>query len=273
VTQRDLFVRHASAHPRGYWREGEKRFGSTAEDPPRYKKLTVAKMNALGGDSGFTTNVERISDELYADRGRALREIAEHGAKADEDEAYVVTRHTLLGRMRENKQLAYEHLKDAITLALEHTTGDPDLVDEWITSWEHLDTEVWHNGRGGWKFGDGAGGVFAHATLKDINRAYAEATGESLAYAAAEAADLIDQLSDLGLTPGDLGLAVDAAQSIDAATWDQVNTLKMVADDLEDAGLSFDDLPDLGYALDQIDPDALRAALGEYELTDDDLPF
>lgn len=132
------FAHHGSTHPRGYWTRQDKRLGVTQHDPARYRRYTLDQLQARG-DADDTFNYRDTFDWLTADKTRAIEE-QERGAALQRDDVIeagsrAVTKHTILGRMRETKRAAYyrrrNDLADAMRAAGLSDAEVLDQLDQW----------------------------------------------------------------------------------------------------------------------------------------------
>uniref|UniRef100_A0A6M3JRW5 Uncharacterized protein n=1 Tax=viral metagenome TaxID=1070528 RepID=A0A6M3JRW5_9ZZZZ len=133
-----IVKRMRSLHPRGYWTDEDERPGVTKLDPPRYRRFSMPEMVHRGWVNPLlSTDYDTVKDELHLE-AQTLKNIEDQrlmGANAPTSgrPEMVVTRHTVLGRLRNYKQWAYE---DGIRRLLD--TLDLDVAE----SWDHLDVDA-----------------------------------------------------------------------------------------------------------------------------------
>lgn len=134
TSQGELFeVRHESSNDRGFWLPCEPRQGVTDEDPKRYRRFTLEQLQERGeAAGGYTTQNEHV----IADIDNQIRQAI---AGNYEDQAPVRTRHTLLGRKREQKQAAYYQMRESLAQEAEAAGLSDADVDDLIDAWDDLE--------------------------------------------------------------------------------------------------------------------------------------
>lgn len=127
-------IEYESSNPRGYYRATDPRPGSTADDPPRYKKHSHRQLVSRG----YVPHVaEAFADEAHSVLSAEFRDVWKHAPQ------YAVkTRHTYLGRMREYKLTDWiagvKRMQDELAAA----GFSDDEADELIGRWAQMDIEI-----------------------------------------------------------------------------------------------------------------------------------
>ena len=214
-TGQPWFVVRQSRNKRGYWREGEPRPGVTEDDPPRYRKHTLAELLEAGAAADIGMGTEDAAKQVYEMKRRAIREVRDRGALADAGIQAGVTRHTLLGRRREIKRMAYYTRRAEIEDALRSAGLDDDEIAEYLDTWDNdADIRIVENREGGRTFFQ-----LYDETNKQIGRDYDLAELQEIATLGTEleaefgewkerqeeARALLDQLEAAGVTVEELG--------------------------------------------------------------------
>jgi len=241
-------VRHESGNPRGYWLPCEPRQGVTDSDPIRYRRFTLDQLQQRGeADPRYTTDQRDVIADITSD----IQEARDTG---DYSNSPPFSRHTLLGRKREQKQAAYYQRREDLSGELGAAGLDQAEVDEVLQEWDDLANyrTVQVQGKRGPEFviygPDDE--VLAGFSAEAIYRAQAEADGELEAleeYIAREKLveerlDLVAgsgfSLEDLGLSEEDLLGALDEVESL---IGDRSVELRIEMGDIE--GLDLADFP------------------------------
>lgn len=135
-TGRAWFAIHESRAKRGYWVEGEPRPGVSEEDPLRYQRHTMQELIDAGAAHDHGYRMPDAAREVYEEKRKAIAAAGDRGAAADVGIQAGVTRHTLLGRKREYKRMAYYSMRDEIESALEAAGVSDADIDHYLNAWD-----------------------------------------------------------------------------------------------------------------------------------------
>jgi len=214
------FSHHGSNAPEGFWRKGEKRFGVSKDDPPRYRRHSLEELQQLGYARDDISH-EAALDPLYIQAQWNIQERRDLGGKAVVTYEPPVTRHTIYGRMREAKQYAYYMRREDIREQLEAAGLTDEEVLDVLDTWDNEeDLRIESMRQGGtteYSILDGTGRQigrdFTEAELTRIAVEGTELEAEYLAHLEdqqereAAAATYIAELQGQGLDPYALGHA------------------------------------------------------------------
>jgi hypothetical protein len=216
------FSNHPSSNARGYWMKGEKRPGTSKDDPKRYRRHSLDELQKLGFAVGDISYEEALAP-FQAEYDINVRERGELGGKAVAKYEHPFRKHTQLGRMREAKQYGYVMRREEIRQQLEAAGLDANAVEDVLDSWdneEDLRVEVTPGTHGrSYALYSGAGKLIGDEfTDDDLTWAAVQGTemeGEYLDFlddqrAREEAAALyLGELQAQGMDPYALGHAYD----------------------------------------------------------------
>lgn len=216
------FTYHGSNAPRGYWRQGEKRFGVTKHDPARYRRHSLAQLQDLGYARRDISYDEAL-EPLFTAALWNIREQSELGGRAQLRYEQPVTMHTMLGRKREAKQYAYVMYKEDLANDLKAAGLTDDQVEDVLDAWdaeEDIRVEVQDTPRGRTYNifeGDGTpvGQEFTDLQLQQVAMQGTEMEEEFLEYLGqreaqeAAAAQYVAELYEQGIDPYAMGYTFD----------------------------------------------------------------
>lgn len=206
----ELFTWHESGNKRGYWLEGETRHGVTAHDPPRYKKHTVDQMQRMGwGSPPAEADWSQVRGILG---GQTIR-LTQHGTEYEdtEDSNSNVTRHTVLGRLREIKQITYY---GGLRGVMDDAENRGLLPEGTVEAWDHMEVDVQLDGQG-LVVRELDGAVVAAMDKQEVQSIEAERAGvagefeEYLARQDRDASELELRAREQGWTLEAMGFALD----------------------------------------------------------------
>lgn len=121
---------------RGYWVEGEPRPGVSDEDPRRYRRHTMQDLVDAGYALDPGLSMDQAAADLYVEKHKAIREFGSRGAAADVGIQAAVTRHTILGRRREIKRMAYYSQRQEVEDGLQAAGLSEQDIGDALQAWD-----------------------------------------------------------------------------------------------------------------------------------------